>query len=238
MKPNIHISSTKDSLARDFANWMLEDVLSTEGMYHIALSGGSTPKLLFDILAVDYKDKFPWNRIHLWWGDERMVGPDDPESNYGMTNLRLISGIDIPSTHIHRVRGEDKPEEEVIRYGREIQGFLESENGQPVFQLMMLGMGGDGHTASIFPNHLEYLDVEDPTLLARHPDSGQLRVSLSGKTINQSRKIAFLVAGDSKKEKVKAILKKEHAESYPAFYIRGNGHNVFWFLDEEAASEL
>lgn len=238
MDPKIHISESKQELAKDFAQWMLEDIQTSTGDYHIALSGGSTPKVLFDEVSQNFRDLFPWERIHLWWGDERMVPPDDAESNYGMTHLRLISGIKIPTQNVHRIRGEENPEEECHRYGREIESYLSDSDGAVRFDLMILGLGEDGHTASIFPDHMEYLKVETPTLLARHPQTAQLRVSLSGTIINLSKKITFLVAGESKKEKVRAIIKNEQSGSLPAAFIEPVKGELHWFLDKAAAELL
>ncbi|MCI4668694.1 MAG: 6-phosphogluconolactonase, partial [Bacteroidia bacterium] len=206
----IYISNDKESLARDFAYWMLGLLNSSKGDFHVSLSGGSTPKKLFDLLASEFKDSFPWSRMHFWWGDERMVAPDHKESNYGMTYARLFSGVSIPSENIHRVRGEDRPEEEVVRYGRELESFMKNNEGKISFDLMILGMGDDGHTASIFPDNLQSLQFESPTFLATHPQSGQLRVSMTSNLINDSKEIAFLVAGKSKAEKVQVILKNEN----------------------------
>lgn len=232
--PNIHISEDKDTLARDFAGWMLELVLQHKGDFHISLSGGSTPKKLFDLLAAEYADKFPWERIHFWWGDERMVPADDPESNYGMTKLRLFMGISIPQSNIHRIRGEEDPDEEAIRYAREIEAFVGDGKGKISFDLMVLGMGDDGHTASIFPDNLEALELQEPTFVARHPESGQVRVSMTQKLINDSKNIAFLVAGESKKEKFRAIVEGRGAEKYPAYYIKALHGQLHWFVDKAA----
>lgn len=230
----IHISKDKDVLAKDFAEWMLKLVNQSKGDFHISLSGGSTPKKLFDLLAAEYETAFPWERMHFWWGDERMVPPDDPDSNYGMTNFRLFSSIDIPRANIHRIRGEENPEEETIRYGREIEAFVRNKEGKIAFDLMILGMGDDGHTASIFPDNLAALDLDTHTFLAKHPDSGQLRVSMSKKLINESKSIAFLVAGVSKTEKLQAILQEKDATGYPAYYIKSNSGELIWFVDEAA----
>jgi len=231
---HLHLYANKQKLAEGFAQWMYKDILTSEKDYHISLSGGSTPRKLFEVLAAHYADKIPWKRVHLWWGDERMVGPDHEDSNYGMTALHLLSGIDIPQTQVHRIRGEEDPEEEAIRYAREMEGHLDQRSGKPIFDLMILGMGEDGHTASIFPGNLEQFQTEQSTFVATHPESGQLRISLTGPIINHSRQIAFLVAGSSKFPKIKEILGDQDASAYPAAHVDAKEGELHWFLDEGA----
>lgn len=229
----IHISKTPEELANAFAArlllWIDEN---TRGAYHIALSGGNTPTLFFSVLTEKYKTIIPWQKIHFWWGDERMVSPDNPESNYGVARDLLLSKITIPPHHIHRIRGEADPAEEVKRYGLEIESILPLRNHWPLFDLILLGLGEDGHIASIFPDRLFLFESDQITDIAIHPVSGQLRITLTGKVLNNSTKVAFLVTGKPKARILNEILHhRKNAKVYPASYIRPKGE-LHWFVDE------
>lgn len=235
---DINITSTPLETARAFADFMLAQH-QQNGQLNIALSGGSTPKILFDLLASDYKESFNWSDIHFYWGDERCVPPSDSESNYRMTVDHLLSKIDMPEENIHRVLGEEVPVEEAQRYGQLIEANLPSENGNPVFDIIILGMGTDGHTASIFPHEIELLDSAKTCEVANHPESGQKRVTLTGPVINAAKAVCFLVTGESKKEKIRQIVDAEDvAKNYPAFHINPVNGELIWFIDEPAASLL
>ena len=192
------------AFAHDLQRWILD-----EHVRHIALSGGSTPKILFQLLAQDYRDKIPWHEIHLWWGDERCVPPDHEESNFQMTKELLLDQVNITSDHIHRVRGEDDPKAEANRYGKELLQNLPGKNSLPQFDLIILGMGDDGHTASIFPHQMELLKLEEICAVAEHPVSGQKRITLTGPVINNACKIAFLLTGENKREKWEKFFTKK-----------------------------
>ncbi len=236
MKPEIKVFPTPNDVARAFAQMILEKSQQTD-RFNIALSGGSTPKLLFDILASDYKDKIEWNKIHFYWGDERCVPPGDPDSNYLMTKNHLFDHIDINEANIHRVFGEDNPDSEAKRYAQLLHEQIPASNELPQFDLIMLGLGEDGHTASIFPHQMELLDSDKVCEVAHHPVTGQQRISLTGKVINNAKEVAFLVTGEGKKEKVKSIL--EHAEGYqqfPAAHIQPRSGQLTWWMDEAASN--
>lgn len=230
------ISSDALSTAQSFADHFAERVEQSH-VFHIALSGGSTPKILFELLADEYEEEIEWNKVHFWWGDERCVIPTDDDSNYKMTKEKLFDYISIPEGNIHRVLGENNPVDEAIRYGKLVDDLLPIERGQPVFDLIMLGMGGDGHTASIFPHEIELLKDEATCAVATHPVSGQKRVTLNGPAIQNAKEICFLVTGEGKADKLDEIFhQKEGYLNYPAAHF--NGEHVIWFLDEAAASKI
>ena len=226
------------SAAARFAEALIEVVRSKERV-HIALSGGSTPKILFELLAKDFRGKVDWNEVHFYWGDERCVPPDHPESNFLMTKSNLLDHIEIPEGNIHRIKGEEDPEKEAVRYGDFLVDNMKTYRKLPRFDLIMLGLGTDGHTASIFPDQMDLLSSEEVCAVARHPESGQKRVTLTGTVINNAAEVAYLVSGKSKAEKVREILqqKGEYA-SYPASHIDPHDGNLVWYLDEAAASLL
>lgn len=235
---DLRIAKSPEETAKNFAEYLLEQHQKSD-VLHVALSGGSTPKILFDLLAADYKMAIDWNRIHFYWGDERCVQPTDEESNFKMTQDRLLSKVAIPEANIHRVKGEANPDDEAVRYGSEIEKRLVKKNGIPVFDIIILGMGSDGHTASIFPHEMELLESEAICAVANHPESGQKRVSLTGPVINAAKSVCFLVTGEGKKEKVREIIKNEgSASDYPAAHIKVNEGELIWFLDEAAAQEV
>ncbi|WP_421806985.1 6-phosphogluconolactonase [Flagellimonas sp.] len=235
---NLKIYKDKQKVAEQFSSYFVDQV-KDKGTFHVALSGGSTPKIVFDVLAENFSDKVDWNKVHFYWGDERCVPPSDDESNYKMTVEHLFSKIELPKENIHRILGEKDPKGEALRYANLLEINLDRVEGVPQFDLVILGMGDDGHTASIFPHEIELWDAEDHCVVATHPDSGQKRVSINGKVINTAKEVAFLVTGASKSEKVKAVVEKiEGSEAYPASLVHPRSGNLVWFLDEEAAAEL
>ena len=236
MKKRIYKDKTE--VAAKFSAYFADRASSSEP-FHVALSGGSTPKIVFDVLAETFADKIDWSLVHFYWGDERCVPPTDDDSNYKMTVEHLFSKIDVPKENIHRILGENDPKGEAMRYSNLLEINLDRVDGIPQFDLVILGMGDDGHTASIFPHEIELWDSEDHCVVATHPESGQIRVSINGKVINQSKEVAFLVTGNSKADKVKTIIgKTEGFEKYPASLVVPKTGNLIWFLDEDAAGSL
>jgi 6-phosphogluconolactonase len=230
------------ALAETFAGELAEMVIESAKRKRsstIALSGGSTPELLFSVLGEHYNNSIPWKYVHFFWGDERCVSQDDKESNYGMTKRYLLDKIDIPSSNIHRIRGEDDPEKEVLRYSDEINDFVSKKDGIPIFDLVILGLGEDGHTASIFPNQKILLNAEQICAIAIHSGSGQKRITLTGRIICNAAFVVFMVTGKKKAEVVEKILKdKNGSEYYPASHIVTDNGILQWLLDADAGSLL
>ncbi|MEM9921260.1 MAG: 6-phosphogluconolactonase [Bacteroidota bacterium] len=227
-----HVFKDNQAVAEAFAEYLYQQVEAAGKYFHLALSGGTTPKVLFDHLAEAYADRMDWDKVHLYWGDERCVAHNDPQSNFFMTSERLIDKVPISPGNIHRIVGELLPEREARRYPLVLQEMLPMENGRLIFDLIMLGMGSDGHTASIFPHQMELLTAEETCAVAVHPDTGQRRITLTGEVINAARQIHFLVTGASKRPVVTEIFTHTgRCESYPAYHIRG----AQWWMDEAAA---
>ena len=232
----LKISETKQQTAEAFTDWVIA-LINNRDVAHIALSGGSTPKIVFDALADRKLPDTMWSKVHLYWGDERCVPPDDADSNYKMTVDHLLSNISVPDGNIHRVKGENEPEEEARRYARVLSKELPEHNGIPRFDLVILGMGDDGHTASIFPHEIGLWDSERLCEVAEHPESGQKRITITGQVINNAQKVAFLVTGKGKAEKVGEIIDgRGEVEQYPASLVNPKSKELYWFLDEAAAS--
>ncbi|MGF1742336.1 6-phosphogluconolactonase [Vibrio profundum] len=206
---------------------------------HISLSGGSTPKMLFKRLAEqDFANSIQWQNLHFWWGDERCVAPDDSESNYGEANTLLFSKVAIPADNIHRILGEKEPNGEAERFAKEMADVIPCEHGVPVFDWILLGVGADGHTASLFPSHTNY-DDERLAIVASHPESGQVRVSKSAKTLAAAKRISYLVLGAGKADIVQEIHTTPAADlPYPAAKVHSTNGETEWYLDLHAASKI
>lgn len=235
---NHKIFATPELVVENLANEM--KVYSEQGeAVHISLSGGSTPKMLFKLLAqAPYAEGIQWNNLHFWWGDERCVAPDDAESNFGEANTLLFTKVNLPAENIHRIRGEDEPAVEAERFAKEMADVIPSENGTPVFDWILLGVGADGHTASLFPGVTNYQD-ENLSVLASHPESGQIRVSKTAKVLEAAKRISYLVLGSGKVEIVKEIHTTPASElPYPAAKIQSTTGETEWFLDSNAASAI
>lgn len=235
---NLKVSKTKQEVAENFSKY-LADFIAGRKEAHIALSGGSTPKIVFDELSDSYAQKIDWRKVHLYWGDERCVPPTDDDSNYKMTKEHLLSKVDIPEENIHRMKGENKPGYEAARYSELLFAALRRLRKVPHFDLVILGMGDDGHTASIFPHEIDLWHSKKHCEVARHPETGQRRITITGKIINNAQEVAFLVTGAGKAEKVQKIIDKEGTfEKYPASLVAPKSGNLIWFLDEAAASGI
>lgn len=223
-----------EALAEQMAEWGREGSLE-----HLALSGGSSPAVLYDLLAEDYWYRLPWKDMHFFWGDERCVPPSSPESNYGMAQKKLFDHLAVLEGNIYRIKGEDNPAEEARRYQGQLRELLPAENGLPRFDLVLLGMGTDGHTASVFPHQASLWDSKALCEVATHPESGQQRITLTGSVINNAARVVFLVNGKAKAAVVKEILEKgPGAGNYPASHVAPTDGRLLWILDREAASLL
>ncbi|MBP1638563.1 MAG: pgl3 [Bacteroidetes bacterium] len=233
MMPQISIFETRDDLNREVIN-LIDYLLQSKSTINIALSGGSTPKALFDYWSKAKCEFDYWKRIRLFWGDERCVPPNDEMSNFGMTKEHLLDKIPIPPGNIFRIVGENDPEQEAVRYGELI------EKEEHFFDLVLLGLGDDGHTVSIFPSSIKLWKSSKPCVVNLHPDSGMKRITITGKVINSANYVAFLVTGDSKAIKVKEIIlhRKENLNKYPAAKVAPTSGRLLWLLDTEAAALL
>lgn len=226
-------------LAQAFTDFLLEEI-GGQSDYHLALSGGSTPKALFQMWSAEHASKKEWHNVHFYWGDERCVPPADPQSNYGVANELFFHHFNshFHHHHVHRMKGEDDPQKEAKRYGDLLLHKLDQDGGWPVFDMIILGMGTDGHTASIFPHESHLISSGDVCAVATHPESGQNRVTLTGEVLRRARKVVFLVTGASKTEKINAIWNvTDDSAQYPATWVHQHAQHVIWYMDEAAAGE-
>jgi 6-phosphogluconolactonase len=216
---------------------VLEEVLAGQEFATLAISGGSTPRLLFERLA---RAKFRWDRVHLFWVDERSVPPTDPASNYKLAEDCLIRPAHIPIRHVHRIYGEIPPKTAAIRYRDDIRDHFGLVEGElPHFDLIHRGMGPDAHSASLFPGEPLIDDREGIAAAVFVPKFNQWRVTLLPGVLLAARHNVFLVCGADKAEAVRAVFKEEYdPERYPAQIASHHGRGVTWFLDSKAAASM
>jgi 6-phosphogluconolactonase len=223
--------------AREFTR-LADIAIDRYGCFNVALAGGSTPRELYKRLAKHVL--LDWGRIHLFWGDERCVPPDHPESNYGMVKSILLDHIPIPPGNIHRMQGEIAPEEAAVEYQVQIANhFRTPGNAPPAFDLILLGMGVDGHTASLFPGSPALDETERWVLNVNHtqPPPPQLpRLTFTLPLINTAWNVVFMVTGINKAETVHRILLKR--ELLPARLVNPEFSQPVWMLDSDAAVDL
>lgn len=245
MKADIRIYTSAEimaeSLAEEFYRHGIKELATRSGL-NIALSGGNTPLLFFETLKnfdQERRNRIDWKKINFFWGDERCVSPDSEESNYGNAQKVLFSQIGIPDKNIHRVYGENDPGEEVIRYADLILKHVPAKKALPVFDWVFLGIGEDGHTASIFPNQMNLISSTRVCEIAAHPESGQARITLTGSAINMAKRITFMAAGESKQEVVRVLVNREPiAKKYPAAKIIPEHGTLDLYLDSAAAEQI
>jgi len=241
MEKTIQIFDNIETLSAGFAKRISEDISGTPDgqLYSIALSGGATPRAVFKFIAENYRFKINWSKVLVFWGDERCVPPSSDESNYKMATDSMLEHIIIPDYNIYRIKGENDPSAEAKRYSELIDYLLPHKNNIPQFDLFMLGLGEDGHTASIFPDQISLFDSDKLFEASRHPVTKQNRITATGKLINNSRQVCFLVTGEGKAEKIAQIIeKKEGWELLPASLIRPSKGELMWMLDFPAGQKL
>jgi 6-phosphogluconolactonase len=242
MKPVIKIFQTPFEMAESFALELINRVKEAgrkNSIYTIAVSGGKTPQLFFSVLGDHFAGAVSWEHVHFFWVDERCVPPGNTESNFGVAQAILFPKLKIPKENIHRIRGEEDPAKEARRYETELKKFTKSRDGLPCIDLMLLGVGEDGHTASVFPGNESLFNEMKLCVQAVHPVTGQVRITLTGKVINNSESIIFMVAGKSKEKIVSEILNDTmKMKQLPASYVFPVNGELFWYLDKEAGSML
>lgn len=248
MSEEIAVFENKSSLVDAVTIDLMNDLKGEIEKYNLALSGGNTPRTIYEQWAT-IRDDTLWSKAHFFWGDERCVPPDDNDSNYKMAYEAFLSKINMKENQIHRIRGEADPEMEAKRYGDEIRNHLPAINGLPRFDWILLGVGTDGHTASLFPNaenkkklpEVPSLREVDVCVVAQHPQTGQKRISLTLPVINNAKKVTFLVTGDEKAQIVHEIFShsgENKSSDYPAAQVKPKSGILQWYLDEAAASLL
>ena len=246
VKPEIKIVDNAEAMSRLAAQTLVEHIRETlrgQNTYSIVLSGGSTPRRLYTLLADDpgWRGQISWDRIHFFWGDERPVPPDHPDSNYRMAHDAMLSKVDVPPAHIHRMRAEFPDAAKAAEdYTREICRFFDIKDGEvPSFSCILLGMGADGHTASLFPGS-PALNESKHLVIANWVDQFQSsRLTLTYPVLNNADLILLLVSGPEKADMLKEVLAGDRAPNrYPVQRIQPKHGMLKWLVDQSAAIQL
>ena len=242
MKPDLRIFKDTELLSRHAAEIFAERAaqsITARDRFLVALNGGGTPTRLFQLLATKYRDNVDWTKIHIFWGDERCVPPNDPGSSYGQARDLLLSHVPIPDANIHRIQGDLEPAEASRDYALTLSRFASPPLEFPRFDLVYLGMGEDGHTASLFPG--SPVDVTEATLpvTAHYQDRPANRVTLTQLVFNQARMVVFMATGEKKAITLAKVLSDRYnPELYPAQRIEPKDGELIWLVDEDAAGKL
>lgn len=234
---SVLVHENKEALAQaaaeDFVRRAVE-AIEESGRFTVALAGGSTPKAAYELLDRNHDDRLDWSKVHVFFGDERTVPPDHEDSNYRMAKEALLDHVRVGSEH--RMRGELPPAEAATAYEEDLRSFFEE---LPRLDLVMLGIGEDGHTASLFP-HTPALDVRDRWAVENPVEKLEtIRLTLTVPVINAARAVVFLVAGEGKAEALAQVLKGDaDPHEYPAKFVRPEAGEPVWMVDREAVSLL
>lgn len=237
---NLQVSADAEGAAQNCARRLLAllaDSINESSRATLAVSGGSTPKLMFDEMA---KTPFPWDKVHLFWVDERVVPPSDDQSNYKLACEHFIQPANFPKRNVHRVHGDLDADQAAKRYRDELEEFFELKRGEfPAFDVMHCGMGDEGHTASLFPGEPYLEDRAGLTAAVFAPKLPHWRVTTLPGVLLAANNTLMLVAGADKNSVLKEVASGEYDPwTYPVQLIAREGLNVEWFLDEAAAAGL
>ncbi len=243
VKPDVRIFENLESLSEAAATLFIESsarAITERGQFLVALSGGSTPIKLYELLAQSpYREQVDWPRVHVFWGDERCVPPEDLENSYRQAHDVLLALVPIPAENIHRVQSDLEPETAAIDYALVLKQFASPPLDWPRFDLVLLGMGSDGHTASLFPGSEVNPAAATMAVTAQYQDRPANRVTLTPRVFNAARRVIFLVSGESKSETLANVLYGEYRpEQLPAQRIRPTDGELIWMVDQSTASKL
>jgi 5-dehydro-2-deoxygluconokinase len=240
----VEVFADGDALARAEAERIVAqagEAIAARGRFSIALSGGSTPRALYGLLATPaFASRIDWSRVHVFWGDERCVPPDHAESNFHMTREALLDRVPIPGAQVHRIAGEDDPEAAARAYEQILRGFFDVPDGRPerTFDLVLLGMGEDGHTASLFPG-TPAVDEDHRWVVPNRSPTGMWRITLTRLVLDAAGAITFLVAGAAKADRLHDVLDEPpRAPPLPAQLIHPMHGALTWMVDAAAARRL
>lgn len=238
MEKYVYISSLEVArkLTEQLLKWMADE---PDQPFYIAVSGGNSPIILFHVWSEFYLKIIDWSRIHIFWVDERCVDPRSDESNYGMTKKMLLDHASIPTDQIHRIIGEIDADFEAARYENIVSSKVPSVDGVPVFDLILLGIGEDGHTASIFPGNEELIVSKKLYASAIKPENRQERVTMTGRILCAAKRTIFFATGDSKASIIQHIVEQtELGKTYPAYQIARRAKRALFYVDQKAGRFL
>lgn len=241
MALEINVSNNQEEIftkSADIFVALASESIALRGQFTVALSGGSTPKGMYSLLASDsYKDKVDWSKVQMFWGDERSVPPDNDQSNYRMANEAMISKLPIPAENIHRMKAESEDIELAAKdYESVIKRVLGNADGeQPIFDLILLGMGDDGHTASLFPGTKALAESQRIVVVNWVEKFKTNRMTFTAPAINNARNVVFMAAGANKYQPLKEILSGErNPDLYPSQLIKPTDGKLVWLVDNAA----
>ncbi len=208
-------------------------------VFNLALSGGETAKRMFSLWANKYNKTMDWDNLRFYWVDERCVPKDNEQSNYGHAKMLLFDPLRIPKSHIHRIKGENYPYSEATRYSRRVEEGISQQNSLPHFDCIILGVGNDAHTASIFPDSMELLTDKNIYAVSQHPETKQYRITMTGPLILNNTPLLVPILGKGKKEVIKKI-KDGYARTSPtpATYILSKAKNAIVYISDEESNSL
>jgi 6-phosphogluconolactonase len=234
--PTVDVAADAEALARRAAEWLVERMTASDGPFALSLSGGSTPRGLYALLASPpYRHRIPWQRLHLFWGDERYVPPHHPDSNYGMARTAMIAHVPIPSHQVHPIPTSPSPQAAATAYEQTLRDFYKADvldPARPLFNVTLLGLGPDGHTASLFPG-ARVLNEQTAWVAAVVGAKPEARITLTFPAIASSGAVAFLAAGTDKHPVIERVRQGDRA--LPAARVKAAGE-LRWFLDHAAAT--
>jgi 6-phosphogluconolactonase len=242
-EPELKVFDDPEQVARAAAARIAElarESVESRGAFSLALAGGSTPRRVYELLAGDeFRGSFDWPSVHVFFGDERAVPPDHADSNFRMADESLLSRVPVPARNVHRIEGLGDAAANASAYESELRGLFGDDADWPRLDLVLLGMGDDGHTASLFP-HTAALDERRAWVAANWVEKlGAWRVTLTAPAVNAARHVLFLVGGAGKAERLREVLKGERDPArLPSQLIRPHDGTLEWFVDRAAASRL
>ncbi len=235
----LHVYKDSKEVIDELAKWIIlyiNQTLEKQDRFTIALSGGETPKALYQLLATDaYRTKIDWSKMHFFWGDERVVPFTDESNNAKMAFDNLWNKVAVPAENIHKMKTDLQPDVSAIEYEDILHGYF--NNSANSFDLVLLGMGKDGHTLSLFPSSPLLNEQQHWVNAVYAEDQKMYRITLMPTLVNKSSSIVFLVTGNEKSKVLKAVLQGT-PDQYPAQLIQPVNGNLHWFLDDKAAAEL
>ncbi|HET8890781.1 MAG TPA: 6-phosphogluconolactonase [Candidatus Angelobacter sp.] len=230
-------SATLARVAAQEFQRLAETGIQERGRFSVSLSGGNTPRAVYSLLAEEHKE-LPWEKIHIFFGDERHVPPDHPDSNFRMANESLLSKVPIPENNVHRIRAELEPEAAAKDYDEQLTEFFHlNRHDWPRFDLVFLGLGDDGHTASLFPGSSALTDVSNRVAANWVEKLQTFRITLTFPVLNHAAEVAFLVSGESKAQILSVVL-SPGAKKFPAQGVEPENGRLLWLVDQDAGQLL
>jgi 6-phosphogluconolactonase len=240
--PTVHVLKdsfeVENEVAQRFA-MLAQAAINAKGRFNVALAGGSTPKGAYARLAREFRDRVDWSRVHFYWGDERCVAADDPQSNFSMARRELLDPLEIATEQIHGMDGAAAPESAARRYAEQLRELPLSASEYPIFDLVLLGLGKDGHTASLFPGDVNALENKERRSVVPgfSPEGTRERLTLTFGTINASSHVVFMAVGSDKALPLRSALTGKSPET-PASLVQPGSRPAEWYVDRAAYSEM